>query len=93
MKNIEHYYEIVDNCIKRLGVDPAICKGDKPGQWDLKKGSASVWIDVWKKENEDYGYMQIMAPISEIPATNKEAFYQEVLEINHDLYGVEMTKF
>jgi len=45
MKNIEHYYEIVDNCIKRLGVDPAICKGDKPGQWDLKKGSASVWID------------------------------------------------
>jgi len=93
MKNIEHYYEIVDNCIKRLGVDPAICKGDKPGQWDLKKGSASVWIDVWKKENEDYGYMQIMAPISEIPATNKEAFYQEVLEINHDLYGVGMTKF
>jgi len=93
MKNIEHYYEIVDNCIKRLGVDPAICKGDKPGQWDLKKGSASVWIDVRKKENEDYGYMQIMAPISEIPATNKEAFYQEVLEINHDLYGVGMTKF
>jgi len=37
--------------------------------------------------------MQIMAPISEIPATNKEAFYQEVLEINHDLYGVGMTKF
>ena len=93
MNNLEHYYQIIDNCIKRLGVDPAICKGDKPGQWDLKKGSASVWIDVWKKENEDYGYMQIMAPISEIPATNKEAFYQEVLEINHDLYGVGMTKF
>ncbi len=92
MKNIEHYYQIIENCIKRLGVDPAICRGEKSGQWDLKKGSASVWIDVWKKENEDYGYMQIMAPISEIPANNKEAFYQEVLEINHDLYGVGMTK-
>ena len=83
----------MENCIKRLGVDPAICRGEKPGQWDLKKGSASVWIDVWKKENEDYGYMQIMAPISEVPKTNTEAFYQEVLEINHDLYGVGMTKF
>jgi hypothetical protein len=93
MKNIEFYYQIIENCIKRLGVDPAICKGEKPGQWDLKKGSASVWIDVWKKENEDYGYMQIMAPISEIPATGKEAFYEEVLTINHDLYGVGFTKF
>ncbi len=92
MKNIEHYYQIIENCIKRLGVYPAICRGEKSGQWDLKKGSASVWIDVWKKENEDYGYMQIMAPISEIPANNKEAFYQEVLEINHDLYCVGMTK-
>lgn len=93
MKNIEHYYEIIENCIKRLGVDPTVCRGEKPGQWDLKKGSASVWIDVWKKENEDYGYMQIMAPICEVPKTNTEAFYQEVLETNHDLYGVGMTKY
>ena len=93
MKNIEYYYQIIENCIKRLGVDPAICRGEKPGQWDLKKGSASVWIDVWKKENEDYGYMQIMAPICEVPKTNTEAFYQEVLETNHDLYGVGMTKY
>jgi len=93
MKNIESYYQIIENCIKRLGVDPAVCRGEKAGQWDLKKGSASVWIDVWKKENEDYGYMQIMAPISEVPANNKEDFFREVLEINHNLYGVGMTKY
>jgi len=34
-----------------------------------------------------------MAPVVEIPTDNTEAFYREILEINHNLYGVGMTKF
>ena len=92
MKNIEHYYEMVENIIKKLGVDPLNCRGEQPGQWNLTKGSSNVWVDVWKLKEEDYGYIQIMAPICEFPAENQTEFMREALEINHTLYGVGFTK-
>ena len=92
MEKIEHYYQIVEEVISSLGVDPSKCRSN-PGQWDLKRGSASIWVDVWKLDNDDYGYIQLMAPVCDIPETNTQAFYQELLEINHQLYGCAMTKF
>ncbi len=93
MQPIENYYKMVDNIITKLGVDPATCRGEQAGQWNLKKGSASVWVDVWKLQDQDYGYIQIMAPITEIPVNNRDIFLTEVLEINHNLYGVGFTKY
>jgi hypothetical protein len=87
------YYQMVENCIKELGVDPTICRGENPGQWNLIKGSANVWIDIFKRPEDYFGYFQCMAPVCAIPTTNVEAFYQEILEINHTLYGVGFTKF
>jgi hypothetical protein len=91
--DLQPYYQMVENNIQKLGVDPANCRGEKPGQWNLKKGSASVWIDVWETKEGNYGYFQCMAPVVKIPTENTLAFYQEILEINHKLYGVGMTKF
>ncbi len=91
MEALEHYYELIENVIKRLGVDPLLCKGQKPGQYDLKKGSAKIWIDIWKVEGEKYGYIQILAPVYHIPEKNVEGFYKELLEINHKLFGTAMT--
>ncbi len=91
--NLQKYYDFVENCISSVGVSPSICRGKKIGQWNLKKGSANVWINVWETEKKDYGYFQCMAPIVEVPTENTEAFYREILEINHNLYGVGMTKF
>jgi hypothetical protein len=93
MEPITNYYQMVETIISKLGVDPAICRGENPGQWSLKKGSASVWVDVWKLQDEDYGYIQIMAPICEFPVNGREIFMNEVLEINHNLYGVGFTKY
>ena len=90
---IEAYYKMVDNCISKLGVDPNICRGEKPGQWDLKKGSANVWIDVFKNENSFSGYFQCLSPVVQVPAALTKEFYEEVLEKNHNLYAVAMTKF
>ena len=56
-----------------------------------KKGSAPVWVDVWKVQDQEYGYMQIMAPICEVPVNNQHLFTKELLEINHQLYGVAFT--
>ena len=91
--NLLPFYDMVENNIKNLGVDPIDCRGEKVGQWNMKRGSASIWIDVWETDKKDYGYFQCMAPVVEIPTKNTEAFYREILEINHNLYGVGMTKF
>ena len=91
--DLEPFYQMVENCIKKLGVDPGVCRGKNPGQWDLKKGSASVWIDVFKREKDYFGYFQCMAPVVQIPTSNTQSFYEEILEINHSLYGTAMTKF
>ncbi|MCK5537457.1 MAG: YbjN domain-containing protein [Bacteroidales bacterium] len=90
--NIDEYYQKVENVIKKLGVDPATTRNEnKPGQWNLKKGSATVWVDVIRVKDKEYGYFQCMAPICRIPNDRKEEFYREALEINHKLYGVAFT--
>lgn len=94
MENLQYYYDMVDTCIRDLGVDPALCKGDKAGQWNLKKGSASVWIDVWHIEQENRAYFQVLAPVIQIaPTINQAALFQELLELNYTLYGVAFVKF
>lgn len=93
MTDIGKYYQMVEEVILGLGVDPSICKGERDGQWSLTKGSANVWIDVWKAANGFSGYLQIMAPVVAIPLTNREIFFREILDINHTLYGVAMTAF
>lgn len=84
---------LIENVIQSLGVDPQLCKGEKEGQYNLQRGSAAVWVDVWQSEGQEYGYLQVMAPVLEIPPNNREAFYRELLDINHQLYGVAMTTY
>jgi len=91
--DLKPHFEQVERVIKSLGIDPASCRGDKEGQWNLKKGSANVWIDVFYSENNKNTYFQCMSPVSAIPQNNKIQFYEEVLEIAHKLYGVGMTKY
>jgi hypothetical protein len=98
MQSIQHYYNMVEEVITGLGVDPATCRGDQPGQWNLKLGSASVWVDVFQSKDADgnlidYGYLQILAPVCEVPVNNQHIFTKELLEINHTLYGVGFTIF
>ncbi len=93
MENLSQYYQIVESAIKGLGIDPATCRGQKPGQWDLKKGSASVWVDIMYIEKESRAYFQVMAPICEVPSAKLEDFYKELLEINYGLYGVSFVKY
>jgi hypothetical protein len=93
MEPITNYYEMIETIIRKFGVDPQICRGEQAGQWTLKKGSATIWVDVWKLQDDDYGYLQVMAPISELPVSGRDIFLTEVLELNHNLYGVGFTKY
>lgn len=89
---------MVERVITELGVDPKLCRGQAAGQWNMTLGSANVWIDVFQNKDQngallDSGYLQIMAPIMNIPDTRKEELFHELLTINHKLYGVGFTVF
>lgn len=90
--DLKIYFNLVDDCIKELGVDPDITRADKQGQWDLYLGSAHVMIDVFEMDN-GWGYFQAIAPICMVPEQRAVEFYTEVLETNHKLFGVGFTKF
>ncbi len=90
--DLKNYYDLVETVLQELGVNPEETRGNKPGQWDIYKGSAHVMIDVFEMKN-GWAYFQCLAPISKIPSDRKIEFYEEILEKNHQLFGVAMTKF
>jgi hypothetical protein len=95
---IQHYYTMLDEVLTDLSINPADARGDQPGQWNLKHGSASVWVDVFQSKDAQgnllqSGYMQMLAPVCDVPVNNQHIFTKELLEINHSLYGVAFTIF
>jgi hypothetical protein len=95
---IEHFYTLVEEVLTEYKIDLASARGQQPGQWNLKLGSASVWVDVFQSKDANgnltnYGYLQVLAPVCEVPVNNQHLFTKELLEINHSLYGVGFTIF
>lgn len=93
MQDLSVYYQMVEESIALLGVNPTTVRTEKPGQWSLQKGSAPVWVDVFWMENNNCGYIQVMSPIIEVPQNNTLAFYEELLRTNHNLFGVGFTQY
>jgi len=91
MEDLQQYYTMVENVIRNFGVDPAVCRGDKPGMWRLHKGSAEVWVDLWHIEREQRAYFQVMSTVMAVPTQNTQAFYQEILELNDQMFGVAFS--
>ncbi len=97
MADLQSYYDIVEGAIQQIGIEPTQCRGQEPGSWTLYKGDIEVWIDLWEIEQgtaeqpNKLPYFQVMSPLLEIPAHVSPAFYREVLEINHKLYGVAFS--
>ena len=95
---IQYYYNLVEEVLVEYKIDPAVARGQQPGQWNLKLGSASIWVDVFQSKDAqgnyaNYGYLQLLAPVCDVPVNNQHLFTKELLEINHSLYGVWFTIF
>lgn len=92
--NLKYYYDIVEKCIHRLGVDPTICRSqDTEGHWNLIRGEVTVWIDIWYIEREKRTYFQVVAPVIEIPVHRAPEFYEDLLRTNDQLFGVAFTLY
>ena len=46
MSNLEMNYQIVENGIKDLGIDPVSCREEKAGQWTFNRGSVSIVVGL-----------------------------------------------
>jgi hypothetical protein len=95
---IQHYYSLVESVLTSFKIDPAAARGNQPGQWSLKLGSANVWVYVLQQKDPQgnlvqNGYFQVLAPICDVPVSNQHIFTKELLEANHSLYGVAFTIF
>ncbi|MGZ6255332.1 MAG: hypothetical protein ACXWL5_05050, partial [Candidatus Chromulinivorax sp.] len=91
--NLQEISTLVETSIAGLKIDVAACRGEKPGQWSFKMKDASVWIDAFDfPTNPGKYYFQVMSPLCAMPDKNKEAFMQDLLEINYKMYGSWMCK-
>lgn len=88
MNNLHYYYNVVENAMAKLGLNPQTARQKKAGQWTITKGQIPVWIDIFYYEIEKRIYFQVVAPVMKLPEQNQEKMGMELLAINHQLFGV-----
>ena len=92
MTELEIGISKVEGAIKKMNVDPSLCKGEKAGQYNMVQGSISIWSNVRHNEKENRAYFQVMAPIMSLAnVNNKLGLYEELLTVNDTLYNVAFT--
>lgn len=88
MQPLDHYYQTVETAIEKIGLDPTKFRGEQKGEWTLHRGEHSIWIDVWNDAKENVAYLQVVAPVMEIPNESQIVLFRELLQINLQLCGV-----
>lgn len=80
---IATYYQLIDEAIMALGLKPEDTRGQQEGQWNLKKGSFDIMVDVWEQEKQFL--FQIVCPLCSLPEENKEGFLLHLLQRNYGM--------
>lgn len=84
---------LVEASIYELKVDPALCRGDKEGRWNLRIKDSTIWIDVFNfPTNPDKYYFQVMSPLFKATALNQLGIQNDLLEYAHAMYGCGVCK-
>ncbi len=91
--NLESASVLVEASIRGLNVDPALCRGEKAGQWSLKIKDANIWIDVFNfATTPDKWYLQVMSPLFKMPEKNVEGVALDLLELGYNMYTCGIVK-
>lgn len=88
---LEHTYQITEEAITMLGISAEECRAEQAGQWNLKKGSFDIMVDVWEEQGQVL--FQVVCPLCTLPEENQEGFFRFLLERNHQLSAVTYTLF
>lgn len=93
MADLHKYYRIIEDALKTIGLPPEEAKGEQDGQWNVKRGSASVWIDIYEIDEEKGAYFQVITPIMTVPkeVAKQNELFEELLHLNYRLFGIAFT--
>ncbi len=80
---IATYYQLIDEAVMALGLNPEDTRGQNEGQWNLKKGRFDIMVDVWEQEKQFL--FQIVCPLCSLPEENKEGFLLHLLQRNYGM--------
>lgn len=90
------YYDLVERVIAGLGAPIADCRVKDQngnvvtGQWNLQKGSATVYVDVYSTQ-DGYSYFCIASPVMKIVTPKLKELYEKLLMLNHDMYAASFS--
>lgn len=93
---LQGYYAVIEQVISGLGVAPDICRVKDqngtvmPGQWNLVKGSANIYVDVYSTQ-DGYAYCCVASPVMKIVTANTAGLYEKLLKLNHDMYAASFS--
>lgn len=91
MLNLKKYYSTVEQAITKIGLDPTKFRGEQEGEWTLHRGEYTIWIDVWNDPVEKVAYLQVVAPVMEIPEESQTVLFRDLLQINLQLCGIAFS--
>jgi hypothetical protein len=89
-QSLEHHADTVEDILETLGVDPVAARIDtEEGYgWNFRRGSAI--IEIYLSEQEDRGYLQVLAPILHLPESGLLPLYRRLLELNLQLTNASL---
>lgn len=92
-RTLKQHAATVEDILKSLGVDLNRARLDiEHGYgWTFRRGSAN--IEIYISEQEDRGYMQVIAPILHLPETGLLPLYRRLLELNLQLTNASLGIF
>ncbi len=82
---LENYAAAVEQILPIVGVDPAQSRlnTEQGYGWSFRRGSAT--IEVYVSQQDDVGYLQVLAPILHLPSNGLLPLYRRLLELNLQL--------
>jgi hypothetical protein len=82
---LEQYAAAVEQILPAIGIDPAQSRlnTEQGFGWSFRRGSAT--IEVYVSQQNDVGYLQVLAPILHLPANGLLPLYRRLLELNLQL--------
>lgn len=88
---VEEYKNIIEECIKYVGLDPEDCWDPEGEYWTFYKGSAviNIYIFPLQKESGIEYYVSFESPILRIPDNNREVLYERLLKENAQRIAVK----
>ena len=92
--NVQYLYDIIEKGIAELGIEPENARGEKEGQWDFNRGSASIAVGVSVSDRFPKGYFyctSVLMSVLDVLPSKKEEFYYELLKLNSTLVNMQLS--